>query len=155
MVVAPSLLHGPARFTPTCCEYLSARSSATQTKSTHRMHSERLSQRAATHGYATELAVRLLLPTTLSAPRAALLQGGACLAASSPPNSTPPGSTGPRIAAPLDSTTPRIYPGSYPGGGAIQGYRWERYPLKRVPQVQTDIRTKTRPHLHSLSLLPA
>ena len=92
---ASALFHGPARFTPTCCECLSTRSSATQTKSTHKTHSERLSPRTVTHaGYATELAVRLLFPTTLSAPRAALWQGSACVAASSPPDSlivSPPG----------------------------------------------------------------
>ena len=58
-----------------------------------------------TCGYATELTVRLLLPTTLFALRAALLQGCACVAASSLPDSTPPDSSRP------DSTTPRIYVG--------------------------------------------
>ena len=68
-------------------------------------------------GYATELTVRLLLPTTLSAPRAALLQGGACVAASSPPDSTHPDSCAPPDNSPPDSTTQRIYP----GGVAIRG----------------------------------
>ena len=130
MVVAPSLLHGPARFTPTCCEYFSARSSATQTKSTHRTHSERLSQRAATHaGYATELAVRLLLPTTLSAPRAALLQGCACVAASSPPDSTPP-----------DSTTPGYIRAAQLSGG----WCYLRVPLGAVP-IETRTPSPTLP----------
>ena len=130
MVVALRPFHGPDRSTPTCCECSSDRLSATQTKSTHWTHSERFSQCTATHAcYATELAVRLLLPTTLSAPRAALLQGCTCAAASSPPDSTPPDSTAPRIAAPRIA----LPPGYIRAAQLSVGWCYPRVPLGAVP----------------------
>ena len=82
-----------------------------------------------TCGYATELAVRLLIPTALSAPRAALLQGGACVAASSPPESTPPDSTAPRIAAPRTAPPP----GYIRAAQLSEGWCYPRVPLGAVP----------------------